>query len=115
MAGSGGTLGSGFDAAGGSGGDPNLCQRMREAYELAVEQNTRCDLSLGRAPCGVAAPGECCQLSVGLASQAEEMALRVAQLAAACGPSACPEIVCPPAPSNRCEPSSVGSPTGHCR
>jgi hypothetical protein len=115
VAGRGGSAGSGFDAAGGSGGDPDRCRRMREQYEIVIERSTSCNLSLSRAPCTLAAPGQCCPHSVDLPGQAEELALVVAQLNAACGPPACPELVCPSAPSQHCEPDAPGSALGHCR
>lgn len=115
---SGGSSGSG-SGGGDDGGDDatdldaQSCPALKAKVESLLPPAQACNPALP-GQCSGTTDGICCPVSVSAGNESAEndLAVAVSNYKAACTPS-CIGIVCPPTPSNTCEP--VGTQVGVCK
>jgi hypothetical protein len=104
--------GSGGSSGGSSGDDASAdaagCDALRAQVEALLPAARACNPALA-SQCTGTTDGICCPVSVTAANESavNNLAVAVASYKQSCSPS-CIGIVCPPAPSNTCQPLQGG-------
>lgn len=83
------------------------CNALRAQIDTLTDQAKTCFPQANTPQCTNVAHGLCCDISI-TGTSAPDLDKAIAQYKTACGPVACPAVLCPTAPSKICPPVPNG-------